>query len=297
MLKHFLLILLFPSSLNCSAQESHLTEALHKRNKKNILVAAHRGDWRNAPENSLPAYKFAINEGVDIIEVDLKLSKDSVLVILHDQTLNRSTTGKGKPSDYTLAQLKTLKLKDGLGVPTSYQIPTLEEVMNLAKGKALVNLDHTTPYYKEAYTLLKKTNTLKQAIFKSDEPYEKLFARYGNLLDSITFMPVIETDYGGNLPMVQTYQNKLKPFACEIVFSKDTACVFQNRAGIKKAGAKIWVNSLWPDLCGGHNDDLAVLENKPEQAWGWLIDHGVDIIQTDRPKELIAYLRKRKMHH
>jgi len=67
-------------------------------------VAAHRGDWRNAPENSLQVYKLAMSAGVDTIEVDLKVSKDSVLVILHDQTLNRSTTGKGKLSDYTLAE-------------------------------------------------------------------------------------------------------------------------------------------------------------------------------------------------
>lgn len=219
-----------------------------------------------------------------------------MLIILHDQTLNRSTTGKGKPADLTLAELKKLKLRDGLGVPTAYTIPTLEEVMNLAKGKALVNLDHSTPYYKEAYRILKKTGTLEQAIFKSDEPYSKLYEKYGTLLDSITFMPVIETDYGGTSQMISDYQKYLKPIAVELVFSKDTASVFQNNSLIKKAGAKVWVNSLWPDLCGGHNDDIAVLDNQPEKAWGWPIAHGTDIIQTDRPKELIAYLRKRKLH-
>lgn len=58
---------------------------------------------------------------------------------------------------------------------------------------AAVNVEYD-PYYKEAYRILKKTGTLKQAIFKSDEPYSKLYEKYGILLDSITFMPVIETD-------------------------------------------------------------------------------------------------------
>jgi len=120
---------------------------------------------------------------------------------------------------------------------------------------AAVNVEYD-PYYKESYRILKKTGTLKQAIFKSDEPYSKLYEKYGILLDSITFMPVIETDKGGTSQMISDYQQHLKPAAVELVFSKDTASVFKNNSLIKKAGSKVWVNSLWPDLCGGHNDDM-----------------------------------------
>lgn len=68
--------------------------------------------------------------------------------------------------------------------------------------------------------------------------------------------------------MISDYQQHLKPAALELVFSKDTASVFKNNSLIKKAGSKVWVNSLWPDLCGGHNDDIAVLDKQPEKAWG-----------------------------
>ncbi|PWS33041.1 glycerophosphodiester phosphodiesterase [Pedobacter paludis] len=277
-------------------QVNRLIQQLHKPSDQKVMVAAHRGDWRNAPENSLAAYKLAMQKGVDIIEVDLKMSSDSVLVILHDKTLDRSTTGKGKVSALTFEEIKKLKLKDGLGVPTEETIPSLEEVMLLAKGKVLVNLDHSTPFFVEAINILNKTGTLKQAIFKSDEPYEKLFNRYGPLLSCITFMPVIETDYGGNQKTIDEYQKKLGAVAVELVFSKDTTMVFRNHVLIKTKGSKVWVNSLWPDLCGGHNDDLAVLHGNLEQSWGWLISHGANIIQTDRPAELLAYLRKRKLH-
>ncbi|PWG80818.1 glycerophosphodiester phosphodiesterase [Pararcticibacter amylolyticus] len=289
-------MLLFGYSQTSFGQVAKLIQQLYEPNDKQVMVAAHRGDWRNAPENSLQAYKLAIAEGVDIVELDLKMSKDSVLVILHDQTLNRSTTGKGKPSDFTLAELKRLNLRDGLGAPTSQRIPTLEDVMLLTKGKVLVNLDHSTPFYKEAFAVLKKTGTLSQALFKSDEHYSILHAMYGSILDSITFMPVVETDYGGNKQMILDYQKHLKPAAVELVFEHDTIDIFKRNEFIKKGGSRIWVNTLWANLCGGHNDDVASVEGKLEESWGWLIARGVNIIQTDRPHELIAYLRKRKLH-
>lgn len=294
--KYFFFVVIILSCKISFAQVNALIKQLHNQNDKKILVAAHRGDWRNAPENSLRAYELAINEGVDIIETDLVMSKDSVLVILHDQTLNRSTTGKGKPSDFTLAELKQLRLRDGLGVPTAHKIPTLEEVMLLAKGKVLVNLDHSTSFYREAFAVLEKTGTLSQAIFKTDEPYDKLHDRYGFLLNSITFMPVIETGYGGNKQMILDYQKHLKPVAVEMVFEQDTVGVFRDNGFIKKGGSWIWVNTLWPWLCGGHNDNRAVDEGKVEESWGWLITRGVNIIQTDRPAALLQYLRKRKLH-
>ena len=79
-----------------------------------MLVAAHRGDWRNYPENSLMAFQSAIDMGVDIIEVDLNISKDGVVVIMHDQTLDRTTNAKGKPSDYTFEEQWYWLLKDAL---------------------------------------------------------------------------------------------------------------------------------------------------------------------------------------
>ena len=66
-----------------------------------VMIFAHRGDWRNAPaENSLLAYQRCIDEGIDGIEIDLQMTRDGVLVVMHDETLDRTTTGKGKVCDY-----------------------------------------------------------------------------------------------------------------------------------------------------------------------------------------------------
>ena len=288
--------LLVCSSVASHAQVAHIIKQLHNPKETKVLVTAHRGDWRNAPENSLRAYQLAIEMGVDCIEIDLNKTSDGIIVVMHDNTIDRTTDGKGKPSDYTLAQLKQFHLRNGLGVITKHTIPTLEEVMQLAKGKVLVNLDKSLPYYNEAYQILKKTGTLQQAIFKTDIPYQDLHTRYAPILDSITFMAVVSLDKPAAKQIIDDYQTGMKPVAFELIFQKDTSGILINNAFIKNKGAKIWINSLWPSLNGGHADDVAVDESNTKDSWDWLIVHGATIIQTDRPKELLAYLRKRSLH-
>jgi len=288
--------LLVCSSVASHAQVAHIIKQLHNPKETKVLVTAHRGDWRNAPENSLRAYQLAIEMGVDCIEIDLNKTSDGIIVVMHDNTIDRTTDGKGKPSDYTLAQLKQFHLRNGLGVITKHTIPTLEEVMQLAKGKVLVNLDKSLPYYNEAYQILKKTGTLQQAIFKTDIPYQDLHTRYAPILDSITFMAVVSLDKPAAKQIIDDYQTGMTPVAFELIFQKDTSGILINNAFIKNKGAKIWINSLWPSLNGGHADDVAVDESNTKDSWDWLIVHGATIIQTDRPKELLAYLRKRSLH-
>ena len=114
-------------------------------NDSDIMVVSHRADWRNAPENSLQGIQNCIDMGVDMVEIDLKKTKDGHLVLIHDRTVDRTMNGKGKVEDYTLAELKAMQLKNGVGCKTRHQIPTLEEVMLLCKGKVMVNIDKGYP--------------------------------------------------------------------------------------------------------------------------------------------------------
>jgi len=88
----------------------------------------------------------------------------------------------------------------------------------------------------------------------------------------------------------------MKPYAFEINFTKDTSAILQENNFIRKTGAKIWINSLWASLNGGHDDDLAVELDNKKDSWDWIIAHGATIIQTDRPQKILEYLRKRKLH-
>lgn len=74
-------------------------------------------------------------------EIDLALTKDSVLILMHDKTIDRTTTGKGKPSDYTLEEIRQFYLRDGAGHATQMRVPVLEEALLESKGKIFLNLD------------------------------------------------------------------------------------------------------------------------------------------------------------
>ena len=121
---------------------------------KNVLVASHRGDWRNACENSIEAIDNAVKMGVDIVEVDLARTKDGHLILMHDSKLDRTTTGKGLVADHTLAEIKALQLRNGCHIKTIYKVPTLEEALLFAKGRVMLNLDKAFDYFDQVYTLL-----------------------------------------------------------------------------------------------------------------------------------------------
>lgn len=264
---------------------------------KQIIVVAHRADWRHEPENSIPAIEAAIKMGVDMVEIDLKKSKDGVLLLMHDETLDRTTTGHGKPADYTWAELQKLTLKNEHGGPTRLRIPTFEQCMLAAKGKVMVNVDKGYDYYQEAYDVLEKTGTVDHAVIKSYETYATVKAANGKLLNSkLIYMPIIGLGKPGATAAIRDYEQQLKPVAYELNFASDTVLTNSNYQTIPKTGSKIWFNSLWASQNAGHDDERSVEEKQPADGWGWLLAHGATIVQTDRPAELLAYLRARKLH-
>lgn len=266
------------------------------KNSKNVMVVSHRADWRNAPENSLQAIQNCIDMGVDMVEIDLKRSKDGHLVLMHDKTIDRTMTGKGKPEDYTLAELKSMRLKNGVGHKTAHRIPTFEETMLLCKGKIMVNVDKGYDYFKEAYAVLEKTGTVHQCIMKAGLPYEQVKAENGEVLDKMIFMPVVSLHKKGAEAVIDSYLTHMKPAAFELVFDTDSFEVQSLIKKVRDSGAKIFINSLWPELCGGHDDDRAVELKQPEESWGWIVGQGAKLIQTDRPALLLEYLKAKDLH-
>jgi glycerophosphoryl diester phosphodiesterase len=106
------------------------------------LISGHRGGTTTGyPENCIPTLENTLRHTPAFFEIDPRLTKDSVIVLMHDATLDRTTTGTGKLSDYTYEELKKFKLKDPQGNITEYGIPTLDEVIKWSKGKTIINLD------------------------------------------------------------------------------------------------------------------------------------------------------------
>ncbi|MNK40560.1 Glycerophosphoryl diester phosphodiesterase [compost metagenome] len=100
-----------------------------------MLKIAHRGAKAYEPENTLQAFQKALDLNSDGIELDVHLSADGHIIVIHDETIDRTTNGKGLVNDFTLAELKSF-LIDG-----KYQIPTLNEVFDLVDKRCLINIE------------------------------------------------------------------------------------------------------------------------------------------------------------
>lgn len=276
-----------------------IDQLLTRQNKSDnrVFVAAHRGDWRNAPENSLRALKNSIGMGVDIMELDVKKTKDGYLIVMHDNTIDRSTEGKGKPEDFTLEEIRKIHLKNGLGRATENTIPTFREMLLEAKGKILIDVDKGYGYFTDVIKELKETGTLNQAVININDNtyYDSIMAKYGNVEDDIFIMPIINCK-DSNAPAIINSYKKHRNTIFQPVFDQDNYPVIANLPALRNDGFGVWINSLWASLSGGHDDDRAVERNQPDETWGWLIDHGANIIQTDRPEMLLNYLRDKKLH-
>jgi glycerophosphoryl diester phosphodiesterase len=259
-----------------------------------VLVVAHRGDWRNAPENSLPAIQNCIDMGLDMVEIDVRMTLDEQLVLMHDSTVDRTTNGSGSVSGMTLAQIKVLCLKTHDGTLTNLQVPTLSEAMIVARGRIMVNLDKAYPIMAECVDILVDTGTLEQAVFKGSGSVATIKDDLAQLGVDVTFMPVVSCSgtTSPTVPEVLNLVDELDAPAVEIVFDNDAHPIMlpENITQLRQFGARVWVNTLWDSLCGGHSDPIVDPTIADPDGWDWCIDRGVNMIQTDRPQWLIDYV-------
>ena len=275
-------LLLF-GTLSCNSDHpvhenraSGIAAEIHDPASKKVLVVSHRGDWRNYPENSLPALRSAIDRGVDIVEIDLKMTSDSVLVLMHDARIDRTTTGRGRVCDITFDSICKVSLRAGQGVATHWKVPTLEEALLICKGRAVVNIDQGFQFYDRIHPLV-----------------ESVFSAYS---ENCLFMPIVNFSKMHHDEILRSYgEQPAPPLAYEVCWSEYTPEVEACMREVLASGSKLWVNSLWPSLCGGLCDDAA-LEGDPSAVYGKLVDMGATMIQTDRPELLISYLRSRGLH-
>lgn len=109
------------------------------------IVLAHRGASGHAPENTLEAFRVAMEMGAEGFELDVHVSKDGELVVIHDETVDRTTDGTGYVKDLTLRELKTLDASNGMAAYRGAKIPTLGEVYDLIRDtKHIVNVEIKT---------------------------------------------------------------------------------------------------------------------------------------------------------
>ena len=139
-----------------------------------IRIAGHRGYKSAYPENTLLGFQKALDIGVDMLEFDLRFSKDKILMVIHDDTLDRTTDGSGKVSDYSMKQLKEFDASDIFVKFGKQQIPTLIELCELLKPypKTLLNVeikpsDDAMEVADQAIVILRGYGYLPRCVFTS----------------------------------------------------------------------------------------------------------------------------------
>lgn len=296
-MRNIVLFVCLLAAIVSSAQDrvSQIRKKLLNCDEKTVMVASHRGDWRNFPENSLEAIESAIKMGVDIVEIDLQRTKDGELILMHDATLDRTSTGTGMIADTTLAYIKTLKLRNGCNIRTKHNVPTLREALKLAKGRVILNLDKADRYFEQVYELMKETGTTKQIVMKGNKNADEVKTHYGEYLKDVIYMPIVNLDNGDAENQIEQFIHDMHPVAFELLYLEDKNTLPLRLKNSLKGRTLIWYNTLWDTMAGGHDDD-ASLDNI-DNGYGYLIDRlGARIIQTDRPQFLLNYLRSRGLH-
>jgi glycerophosphoryl diester phosphodiesterase len=248
-----------------------LTKRLLRRGH-HFIVCAHRGDHVVAVENTLDAYERAAKDGADFGETDLRMTKDGVIVLMHDGTVDRTTDGHGRVSDLTFAQIRALHLK---GAPRpDEKVPTFEELLDDIKGKLYIYMDIKAVRAKDVLPILIKHHMLKDVIayvygplqrdeWRRDAPEIPVISD----LDAMKSPDQIESDWKAH-PFAITdggYEDYMPPF-------------------IQK----------WHELGVCVVPDIQSQDESPAK-WQPMIDMGVDGLQTDHPSELIKYLKKKKI--
>lgn len=264
---------------------------------RDCAIVAHRGIWRNAPENSLLAVERAIEAGCDVVEIDIRGSSDGGLFLLHDETLTRMTGLEAALEDLSSPQLSALPLRTRDGGAqnafTEEKLPRLQEVFELTRGRIFLHLDvKERDVIPDVIACAKAMGVEGQVDLWASLTSEKDLAWIRETIEPHDVLFMAKTrlnarDAASQLALLSA----LSPSVCEIYFDR-----LQELAALdgllRERRMALWVNTLDSIACAGFTDTAARAD--PEAVWGRLIDAGISVIQTDEAAALKSYLAARR---
>lgn len=242
--------------------------------KGKYQVCAHRGYWREAPENSVLAIKKAIQNGIDYIEIDVRMTKDGKLILMHNSTIDETTNGTGKVSELTYEEISSFYMYQN-GELTMEKVPLFAEALMAARGKIYVDIDMKISDYRAVYDVVKKCGMLSQSMFTVYEVADA--AKLVNIDKEANVFPVI---YSMN--DLEQYMNLV-----------DNLCIvqFNPRTWVDDILNKAYNNGIH-GFMNVYINSNATPENDNYRAVKEFIDLGGTIVQTDFPVELKKYLNE-----
>lgn len=242
------------------------------------LISAHRGGpYPGFPENAIETFQNIVDQAPTMIECDVSITKDSVLILMHDKTLDRTTTGKGNVTDKGYDDVKDLLLVDNAGNTTSFHIPTLDEVLLWGKGKVLFTLDvkRGVPFEKVVAAVEKLDATSYAAIIT----YRIQDAKLVYSMNPSIIISVSAGDDGALEQITRSGvpQRNLLGF----VGTREPEPAHYEK--LQKLGIKTILGTL------GNLDKRAVAKGD-DSVYLTYIENGANIIATDRPLEVSRVL-------
>ena len=274
----------------------NITDLLVKKvREKGILVAAHRGTkGANIIENTVDAFDCAIQNDADIVELDIVSSTDGVLYVFHDGNENRLLGTPKSIKEMTSAEIDACRYRNAYGKKTGFRVNRLDAVLAHLKGDVLINVDRCWDIFDSVIGMIRMHDMFDQVIMKCPPNEPNLRC----ILDSeapIMFMAMVATQQELDMALALD----LNLVAVEINFTSEQSPLLSeaNIARLKERGILLWTNALslkagWT-ASAGHDDNVSITQN-PDIGWGWLVDRGFDIIQTDWPMLLRRYLLSRR---
>jgi len=272
-----------PQTAQSSApQKKDLYASFRYSGDSSILISGHRGGIEDGfPENSLEGFEHILSKMPAFFEIDPRLTKDSVIVLLHDATLDRTTTGTGKLSDYAWEELQKIRLKDHEGNETPYLIPRLDSVIGWSKGKAIMNLDKKDVPMGMIVELIKKmdaedhmmltVHTGAQARYYYDRLPDVQFSAFCRTMKEYEDMKISGVPWNRMIAYIGPSINPENEKIVEMLHSVGVRCMI----------------SVAPT-----HDKLATPEER-EAAYLQEIAKHPDIIESDRPLEIGKLIQKR----
>jgi glycerophosphoryl diester phosphodiesterase len=246
------------------------------------MVSAHRGGpYPGYPENAIETFDHTLSYTAAIIEFDVELTKDSVLVLMHDNTLDRTTTGSGKVKDHTFEEIRKLRLVDNQGKETLFVVPTLKEALEWSKDKAILTVDvkRGVPFAK-VVSEIEETGTVANAavITYNFVDAKNVHALNPDLMLSVTIR---------NEEEIQRFEETGVPWENVIAFTGLSERTREFNQRLHERGVFTILGVL------GNLDKMA--EARGDEIYVKFVQNGADILATDRPIEAAKALRSEEL--
>ncbi len=257
-----------------------LKDLLRHNGQSLHLVSAHRGGaGKGLPENCIATFENTLRHTHAMMEVDPRYTKDGVIVLHHDPTLERTTNGAGRVADHTWEELKALRLKDAEGLLTEYSIPTLDETLQWARGKTILVLDQkdvpvearvrkVAEHNAEAYVVLIVYSFADAQRCYTMDPHIMMEVMIPNTEQVAAF------DRTGvpwsNIVAFVGHSPPNEPQLCEMIHAKGASCM----GGTSRNIDRLFIERKVTDV------------NDLRRQYRALLDNGIDLLETDLPREV-----------